>query len=92
MDIANIFIIYHINRKNTKESNAGILYIEKKLKAECVSMNLNSLMCLFLACSSMLFILISGGCIPCKENKLFKTDSVLCPQTVYIIKMNFKVV
>ena len=43
MDIANIFIIYHINRKNTKESNAGILYIEKKLKAECVSMNLNSL-------------------------------------------------
>lgn len=42
MDIANIFIIYHINRKNTKESNAGILYIEKKLKAECVSMNLNS--------------------------------------------------
>ena len=32
MDIANIFIIYHINRKNTKESNAGVLYIEKKLK------------------------------------------------------------
>ena len=26
-----------------KESNAGVLYIEKKLKAECVSMSLNSL-------------------------------------------------
>lgn len=43
MDITNIFIIYHINRKNTKESNAGVLYIEKKLKTECVSMSLNSL-------------------------------------------------
>lgn len=43
MDITNIFIIYHINRKNTKESNAGVLYIEKKLTTECVSMSLNSL-------------------------------------------------
>ena len=43
MDITNRFIICHINRKNMKESNAGVLYIEKKLKAECVSMSLNSL-------------------------------------------------
>ena len=42
MDITNIFIIYHINRKNMKESNAGDLSIEKKFKTECISMSLNS--------------------------------------------------
>lgn len=42
--------------------------------------------------SSVLFILITGGSIPGKESKLFKTDMVLCLQIVYIIKMNFNVV
>ena len=79
-----IFMLYCINRKNMNESNAGVLYIEKILKLSAFLCVWIHSYCLFLACSSMLFVLITAGCNPCKESKLFKMGLALCPQTVHL--------
>lgn len=52
----------------------------------------NSSYCLFLACSSMLFILISGGCIPCKRTNCLKRIVLCVLKQCTSSKMNFKVV